>query len=399
MARRLVSFGTEGTIFSRDSAPRTPQPPTPTTPARLPVLAMEGLRKSGRREGTQALAGLDLQVAKGELVSLLGPAGAGKSVAIDLAAGFLEPEAGRVLIKGETQARRPAWKRDIGLVPGTPDLFPERDVLGNAAFPLEARGVPRGEREDRAAAMLARWGLPPALYSARPEALPLARRMRVAFARATVHEPALLLLDDPLRALEGEERDALAADLRRLKGELGLTVLHATRDPRLACDLSDRIAVLEAGRMRQAGTPQALYDDPLDPALAALTGPCNRLPGTVLSLDEGEGCHVRLDCGVEALGTAVVGPEGSPLPGGRCVMVIRPELVAVAALSPEEMGEDAVPVRLIETRFAGDHFRLRLAIGEGGELVAHRPPGPILPEPGERASVAWSLTAARIYRG
>jgi putative spermidine/putrescine transport system ATP-binding protein len=398
MARRLVSFGTEGTIFSRDSAPRTAQPPTPATPARLPLLVIEGLRKSGRTEGAQALAWLDLQIAKGELFSLLGPAGAGKSVAIDLVAGFLEPDAGRILIKGEKQARLPAWKRDIGLVAAEPDLFPELTVLGNAAFPLEARDVARGEREDRAAAMLERWGVPPALGSARPGSLPLARRMRVAFARATVHEPALLLLDDPLRMLDGEERDALAADLRRLQGELGLTVLHATRDAGLALGLSDAVAVLDAGRMRQLGRPQALYDEPADPVVAALTGPCNRLPGTVLSIDEEEGCHLRLDCGVEAFGTPVPGPQGAPVPGGRCTLVIRPERVAVAPLSPEEMGGDAVSARLIEMRFAGDHLRLRLAIGEGGELVAHRSPGLILPEPGAQASIAWDLAAARVHR-
>ncbi|WP_338661436.1 ABC transporter ATP-binding protein [Pararoseomonas sp. SCSIO 73927] len=378
------------------------QPVSPGTTAATPaggppLLVMEGVRKAGQAEGTQALAWLELQLARGEFLTLLGPAGAGKSVAIELVAGFLQPDAGRILLKGERLARLPPWRRDIGLVLDQPDLFPEMDVLANAAFPLEARGVGRAEREDRAAAMLERWGIPPALARLRPEALSPARQVRVALARATVHAPALLLLDDPLRALDGEEREVLAADLARLRRALGLTVLHAARDPVLASLLSDRIVVLEGGRARQTGTPRGLYENPADPVVAAITGPCNRLPGRVLSVEDGV-CLVRLDCGLEATGLPVTGPEGSPLPGANCTLVIRPEHVAVAPLPPEAMGEDAVAARLIEARFAGGEVRLRLSIGEGGELVAHRPPGLPLPELGEEASIAWDLAAARVHR-
>lgn len=392
MARRLVNFSTEGTIFSRESAPRPAQPPAPAIPAKIPHLVLEGIRA----EGTPPLAGLDLQLAQGELLSLLGPAGAGKSAVIDIVAGFHQPEGGLLLLKGENQARLPVWKRDIGFVSTEPDLLPDLTVLANAALALEARGVAKPEREERAAAMLERWGIPPALAGAWPAALPPGRQMRVALARAVVHGPALLLLDDPLRGLEGEEREALAADLPRLAEELDLTVLHATQDATLALGLSDRVAVLAGGRLLQLGTPRDVYDSPADPAVAALTGPCNRLPGTVLAVEE-DGCHVRLDCGPEAWGAAVIGPAGSPVPGGRCVLVIRPEQLAVAPLPPEEMGEDAVPARLLEARFAGDHLRLRLAVGEGGVVIAHRPPGLVLPALGGQASLAWGVGAARIY--
>ncbi|MBP0491366.1 ABC transporter ATP-binding protein [Pararoseomonas indoligenes] len=372
------------------------QPVTAGTAGPAP-LVMEGIGKAGHAEGTQALAWLELQVERGEFLTLLGPSGAGKSVAIELVAGFLQPEAGRILIKGERQARLPPWRRDIGLVLEQPDLFPEMDVLSNAAFPLEARGMGRAEREERAAAMLERWGIPPALARLRPAALSPARQMRVAMARATVHAPALLLLDDPFRALDGAERESLAADLARLRQALGWTVLHAARDPVLASVLSDRMVVLQGGRAHQTGTPQALYENPADPVVAALTGPCNRLPGRVLSVEDGV-CLVRLDCGLEATGLPVTGPEGSPVPGANCTLVIRPEHVAVAPLPPAAMGEDAVAARLIEARFAGGEVRLRLAIGEGGELVAHRPTGLPLPQPGEEASIAWNLSAARVHR-
>jgi ABC-type Fe3+/spermidine/putrescine transport system ATPase subunit len=397
MLRQLVSFGTEGTVFAGIATPRPTPAAMPTRPAGAPpLLVMEGVRKSGHGDGPQALAWMELEVARGDFLSLLGPAGAGKSVAIDLVAGFLQPDAGRLLLSGEKLERLPPHRRDIGLVSSTPDLFPDLTVLGNVTLPLEARGVARAEREDRASAMLDRWGVPPSLGGSRPSALPLARQMRVAFARALVHAPALLLLDDPLRALDGEDRTALAADLHRLHGELALTVLHATRDPALALTLSDRVAVLEGGRLRQTGAPRDLYEAPADPLVAALTGPCNRLAGTVVSIEE-DTCHVRLDCGLEALGMPVTGPEGSPLPGRRCTLVIRPEQVAVAPLSATEMGEDAVPARLLEAAFAGDHVRLRLSIGQGGELVAHRLPGLPMPAIGGEASVAWNLSAARIH--
>lgn len=396
MAQRLVSFGTDGTVFNRGTPRHPAKLPVPATPAALPLLVMEGIRKEGRRGEGQALAWFDLQVMRGEMVTLLGPAGAGKSVALDLVAGFLEPDGGRLLIKGEKQAGVPTWRRDIGLVSGAPDLFPEMTVLGNAAFALEARGMARAEREERAGAMLERLGVPPSLAAERPGGLPLPIAMRVALARALVHEPALLLLDDPLGALAGEEREALAADLARLHRALGLTVLHATRDAALALSLSDRVAVLEGGTLRQAGTPRDLYERPADPLVAALTGLCNRLGGRVVSMEDGL-CRVRLDCGPTVDGLPVTGPEGSPRPGGRCLLVIRPEAVAVAPLSAEEMGEDALPARLVENRFAGGHLRLRLEIGEGGELLAHRPPDLALPAVGEDAALAWALAAARVY--
>ncbi|MFH5925450.1 ABC transporter ATP-binding protein [Roseomonas xinghualingensis] len=399
MARKLVTFGTEGTVFAADAAPRPTPAAMPRKPAGgPPVLVMEGLRKAGRKDGPHLLSWMELEVARGEMLSLLGPAGAGKSTAIDLVAGFLQPDAGRLLMGGEKLERLPPHRRDIGLVSSLPDLFPDLTLLGNVTLPLEARGVARAEREERAAAMLERWGVPASLGHEKPGTLPLARQSRVAFARALVHNPALLLLDDPLRGLDGEERAALAADLHRLRRELGLTILHATRDPSLALTLSDRVAVLDGGRMRQIGTPRDLYETPADPVVAALTGPCNRLPGTVLTIMDGT-CRIRLDCGVEVLGLPVTGPEGSPMAGGRGLLVIRPEQLAVAPLSAVEMGAEVVPARLLEASFAGDHTRLRLSIGAGGELIAHRPVGLPLPEIGGDASVAWNLSAARIHAG
>ena len=389
MARRLLSFGTEGTVFSGEAARPAPLPATPAVMA-MPVLFLQGVRGAA-----PSTAGTDLAVQRGEIVTLLGPAGAGGGTLIEIVAGFVPATSGAVMMKGEPITRLPTWQRDIGFASAVPDLFPEMTVLANAAFPLEARGVARPEREERASAMLGRWDVPATLFPALPAALPPGMRLRVALARALAHDPALLLLDDPLAAVDGEERAALAHDLLRLRDELGLTVLHATGDSALALSLSDRVAVMEGGRVRQAGTPRELYESPVDPGVAALTGPCNRLPGRVLSLEDGASI-VRLDCGLQAVGIPVRG-AAAPTAGGRCTLVIRPERVAVAPVPPEEMGGDAVAARLLEARFAGDHLLLRLRIGEGGELICHRPLGMPLPEPGEEASIAWDLAAARVY--
>jgi ABC-type Fe3+/spermidine/putrescine transport system ATPase subunit len=397
MARQLVIFGTEGTIFSRGTVPRVPATVAPSAPT-SPLLVFEGVQKFRPGSGAPAIAWLDFAVPHGEFLTLLGPAGAGKTLALDLVAGFAQPDHGRVLLGGENLARLPPHRRGIGLVSAEPDLFPYMTVLANIAFPLEARGIARAEREERATRMLGHVGLPANLGDHPPDSLSPARQLRVALARALVFAPPLLLLDDPLRALEGEDRAALAADLRRLHGELRLTTLHATRDAPTALALSDRVAILDSGRIRQAGTPRVLYETPADPAIATLTGLCNRLPGTVVTIED-DTCHLRLDCGLDALGLPVAGMDGPPTPGARCTLVIRPEHIAVAALSAAEMGEDAVPARVVESAFCGEQVRLRLTIGDGGELIAHRPAGLPLPEPGGIASVAWNVGAARVYAG
>ncbi|WP_376099079.1 TOBE domain-containing protein [Roseomonas sp. CCTCC AB2023176] len=198
-----------------------------------------------------------------------------------------------------------------------------------------------------------------------------------------------MLLDDPLGGLP--DAAARAPALRRALRELGLTVLHATRDPAVAFALSDRVAVMEAGRVRQVGTPRALYDAPADAVVAALSGEANLLPGTVSSRDD-DSCVLRLDGGLEAIGQ----PVGDLAPGARAILLIRPEDVAVAALSAEEMGEDAVPAVLLDAAFAGAEARLRLRLEDGTEILARRPAHLPLPQPGGEAAVAWDAGTARV---
>jgi ABC-type Fe3+/spermidine/putrescine transport system ATPase subunit len=219
----------------------------------------------------------------------------------------------------------------------------------------------------------------------------------VALARALAPEQPVLLLDDPLAGLDPPARRALAFEWRRLFRRLGLTVLLATRDGEEAMALGDRVAVLEEGRIAQLDTPRRLYEDPATAFVASLAGENNRLPGTVEWREETE-CGVRLDCG--SLVEARVADAGGP--GSRCIVAVRPERVAVAALPAEEMGEGALPAVLRDTVFLGDHVRLLLELGsgagQGGLLVARRPPGSRMPVPGGPASVAWDPYAAFAYR-
>ncbi|WP_426956027.1 ABC transporter ATP-binding protein [Muricoccus radiodurans] len=395
MTRTFLAFGTEGTIFDRAATPRAVRPAANLPPQR-PLLTFEGVQATWPRAGREA-AWLDLSVMTGEVLTLLGPAGAGKTTALTVAAGFLHPDRGRVLLGDKEINRMLPHRRGFGWVPKPLALFPGMTALENVAFPLEARGVGGSERRDRAVKALATVGLA-GQEAARPEALDEAAALRVALARALVFAPPLLLLDDPLAALDAAARSDAIALIRRLTRAGTTSVLHATRDAAVAMAISDRIAVIQAGRIRQAGTPQALYDAPGDDAIAAQFGEVNRLHGRVLSVED-DLCRVALDGGLEAVGAAISALGRAPEPGGRCVLAIRPEHVAVAAMTAAELGEDAVPAQLLDAQFAGDHVRLRLRIENGAELIARRPAGLPLPEPGGAAAVAWDAGAARVYAG
>jgi putative spermidine/putrescine transport system ATP-binding protein len=228
----------------------------------------------------------------------------------------------------------------------------------------------------------------------RPAQLSGGQQQRVALARAMVFEPPIVLLDEPLGALDKALREEMQLEIRALHQRLGLTMLYVTHDQAEALTLSDRIAVFEHGRIRQLAAPREMYDEPANAFVAGFVGENNRLPGEVLSVS-GEDCRVRLDCGPEVTARRV----DSGAPGSRCLVTVRPERVAVAPMTPEELGaEDAIPARLEEAIFQGDHIRLRLSIGQGGEVVAKRPASVgSLPAPGAAAAIAWSPKDARAF--
>jgi ABC-type Fe3+/spermidine/putrescine transport system ATPase subunit len=355
-------------------------------------MAASLLRLEGLRKAAGGLHGLDLELAAGECVALLGPAGSGKTAALRILAGQDTADAGSATLRGEPLFRIPPDRRGFGLLVPPAALFRNRTVQENVAHPLIARGVPAAEQPARIARVLTLLGLD-GFEGRKPPQLPPLQQLRLCLARAVVAEPAVLLLDDPLDGLDPAMRQRLGLEMRGLFRRLGLTVLLATREAPEAMALADRIIVLEDGAVVQVATPQALYQTPATAFVASLVGENNRLPGTVLALED-DMARIRLDCGPEV--EARVADAGGP--GSRCIVAVRLEKVAVAAMSAEEMGEGALPAALRDQVFLGDHVRLLLEIGEGGMLVARRPPGTRMPRLGGPAAVAWDGNAAFAYR-
>ncbi len=350
-----------------------------------PLLRFEGVRKSAA-----GLQDVSFDLARGETLALLAPAGAGKSMLLRLLAGTERPDAGRMLLAGRDLAPLAAPRR--GLSAFEPGMPPRRTLQEAVGQPLPGFDIAARDRPARIARALTALGLD-GLEGRRADQLGPLPQLRAAFARALAPEQPILLLDDPFAGLDPAPRRALAFELRRLFRARGLTVLLATREGEEAMALADRIAVLEEGSIAQCAAPRALYEEPATAFIAGLLGENNRLPGTVEWREESE-CGIRLDCG--PLVDARVADAGGP--GSRCIVAIRPDRVAVAALPAEEMGEGALPAALRDTVFLGDHVRLLLELGEGGMLVARRPPGSRMPVPGGPASVAWDPYAAFAYR-
>ncbi|MFC4169742.1 ABC transporter ATP-binding protein [Teichococcus aestuarii] len=363
-----------------------------------PLVRFEGVRKAyGAAASGYAVQRLDLEVEKGELLTLLGPSGSGKTTTLMLLAGFEMPSEGRILLGGRDIARLPPHRRGIGVVFQSYALFPHMSVAENVAFPLEVRGVPKAARAERVRKALAMVRLE-SFGERRPTQLSGGQQQRVALARAMVFEPPIVLLDEPLGALDKALREEMQYEIRALHQRLGLTMMYVTHDQQEALTLSDRIAVFEGGRIRQLAAPRRLYEQPENAFVAGFVGENNRLPGVVRSAPEGEGrdraIRVMLDSGTEVLAR----PVDAGAPGSRCLVAVRPERVAVAAILASEMGEDALSARLVEVIFQGDHVRLRLSLGDGAEVVAKRPVGAgMLPEPGTLVSVAWDPAHAHAF--
>ena len=314
----------------------------------------------------------DLEIASGEILALLGPSGAGKTSLLRALAGFLAPGPGRVLIGGADVTDRPPERRPTAMVfPGLA-LFPLMSVADNVGFGLEARGLPRAARRARSDDLLALVGLT-GHGDRRPDDLGDADRLRLAIARALAVEPAVLLLDEPLAALDPEDRRRMRAELRAIRHRTGVTVVHATADRADALALADRVAVIHAGRLEQVDTPDRLYSRPATAVVARLVGDRTIVRGRVATVAE---ARVAVDT---AIGRLWATARGALTPGDAVAVTIRPERLLLEA----ERGERGLAAADTEgwNRLTGDLVGRTLegaivaydfALGDVG-LVMHRP--------------------------
>ena len=361
-----------------------------------PLVRFNAVRKSF--DGVHdVVRDLTLDIAAGELLTLLGPSGSGKTTALMMLAGFERPDGGEIEMSGRSVIGLPAHKRGIGVVFQNFALFPHMTVAENIAFPLQVRHVSRAEQIRRVADALDLVRLP-GLGDRLPSQLSGGQQQRVALARALVFNPRLVLLDEPLGALDRALREALQAEVRHLHRQLGVTMLYVTHDQAEALALADRIAIFAGGRVLQLGTPQALYDSPANLFVAGFLGENNLLPGLVQAIED-DIAVVALDCGAEIEARVIDAAVGQA-----CIVAIRPERVAVAAIAASEMGDGAIDAVLQEIVFQGDQLRLRLLIGSGpvgqAEIAIKRPAGTPLGglQPGRLAAVAWQAHHALAFR-
>jgi spermidine/putrescine ABC transporter ATP-binding subunit len=315
-----------------------------------------------------ALAGVDLRVAEGELLTILGPSGSGKTTLLKVVAGFEIPDEGIVRLGAEDVTFAPPRRRAVGMVFQNYALFPHMTVAQNVAFPLEMRRLPKAERDRRVAEALALVEL--SGYEARlPRQLSGGQQQRVALARAIVFDPRLLLLDEPFGALDRKLREAMQLEVRRLQRRLRLTTLFITHDQEEALILSDRIAVMSAGRIEQVGPPGEVYARPATRFVADFVGESNLLDGTARGGGTAE---------VPGLGTVVL--DGAARgQAGPVTLLLRPEALRIGAAAA------ALPNRatgtVVETVFLGLSVKLRLRLEGGLELLARLPLRPSEPPP------------------
>lgn len=315
---------------------------------------LEGVCK--RYGAVTALHPVSLTLYEGEFVSLLGPVGCGKSTLLKLLAGSLETDAGEVVIDGQPLAQSARAPYEVGVVAQDYALQTALSVAQNVGEPLRVRGVAAAEIEQQVQQALAQVQLQGCGHCY-PHELSAGQQQRVALACALVLRPRLLLLDEPFSALDKPLRLAMQAELKDLQRKLGITLLLVTHDHRQALGLSDRVVVIDAGRVRQVGTPEAIYRDPQHPRVAGFVGDVNVLPGRYLSRDE----RALLELGNSPLRLAPARVHGEV--GARVDVYVRPENIQLGPLGPQSLFSATVVAHV----FQGDHLDIHLDVPALGQ--------------------------------
>ena len=340
-----------------------------------------------------AVDGVDLDIAAGEFIALLGPSGSGKTTILMSVAGFEFPTSGTIQVDSEDLTYVPSNRRNLGMVFQNYTLFPHMSVLDNVAFPLKMRGLPKAERRARAEVALTTVRLG-GYGNRRPNELSGGQQQRVALARAIVYQPRVLLMDEPLSALDKNLREDMQLEIKRLHAELGITVIFVTHDQSEALTMADRIAVLKDGKIKQIGPARELYERPANLFTAGFIGEMNFVDVTVESVGDvvsvglpwGETWHLPATAAVDAV-TA----------GEAAVMAVRPERLRLGAASAGQI----VNVTLSDIVYAGAAMLLIGRLPDGTEMRARIPGESQLSSlaPGDAASFTVPAAAILLYGG
>jgi spermidine/putrescine transport system ATP-binding protein len=314
-----------------------------------------------KRFGTiQAVEGVSLQLRKGEIFSLLGPSGCGKTTMLRIAAGFEQPDAGRVRLDGRDITDLPPNKRRINTIFQSYALFPHLTVRENIAYGLRVAKRPKPEIEAEVEKMLQLVRMTDQA-SKKPDLLSGGQKQRVAIARALINKPAVLLLDEPLAALDLKLRQRMLIELDLIHDEVGLTFLYVTHDQGEAMSLSDRIAVMEAGRIEQVGTPAEIYEAPRTSFVAAFIGDTNFLEGEVVRLSDPEYCRLR----IEGLPEIDCFNDKSIQPGNPVMLSIRPEKIHISRDRPEAAAHhNILPTKVEDVIYLGSLTKYWVRAGD-----------------------------------
>ncbi|MEZ5685675.1 MAG: ABC transporter ATP-binding protein [Paracoccaceae bacterium] len=339
---------------------------------------------------TLVVKDLNLSIGKGEFLTMLGPSGSGKTTCLMMLAGFETATHGEIRLDGKNINDMPPHKRGIGMVFQNYALFPHMTVGENLAFPLEVRGLGKSEREEKVkrALDMVQMG---AFANRRPAQLSGGQQQRIALARALVFDPQLVLMDEPLGALDKQLREHMQFEIKALHERLGITVVYVTHDQGEALTMSDRVAVFNDGRIQQLAPPDELYERPQNSFVAQFIGENNKLPGTIETLT-GDTCTVRLQTG-ELIDATPVNIAKS---GQETLVSIRPERVE---FKPEMMppGAHMIEAEVLEVIYMGDIFRTRLRVAGTEDFVmkSRNTLGQTKLSPGEKVRIGWHPQDAR----
>jgi putative spermidine/putrescine transport system ATP-binding protein len=309
--------------------------------------------------GVRALDGIEISLGEGEFLSLLGPSGCGKTTALRLVAGFDRPDEGRIVVDGKDLTSTSPSKRDMGMVFQAYSLFPNMTARENVAFGLKIRGKKGADRERRVKELLDLVGLGHAV-GRYPHQLSGGMQQRVALARALAIEPRVLLLDEPLSALDAKVRVQLREEIRRIQLELGITTLYVTHDQEEALAVSDHVAVMYRGRIEQMGAPAEMYSRPATPFVAEFIGTMNRLEATVVDPANGTVDHGGVMLNVDA--------ARGRTKGERVLVLVLPETVDLSPANGAG-GSNTLTGEVLTQTFLGPVTRLKV-VGPGADLIA-----------------------------